>query len=85
LPAEIWTLTGLENLYVYENGLESIPAGIGNLTNLVEFDASYNYLDSLPEEIRTLTGLESLYVYGDRLESIPAEIGNLVNLTELDL
>ena len=39
----------------------SLPDEIGNLKNLVEFDASYNEISSLPESIENLKNLKYKY------------------------
>ena len=65
----------------------SIPAELGNLTNLTDLDLYYNRLaGSIPPELGNLTNLEHLYLYQNYLKgSIPPELGNLANLTHLYL
>ncbi len=72
-------------LYLLENQLKSLPAEIGELTNLTTLRLSYNPLKSLPAEIGELTDLTTLDLSGNQLKSLPAEIGELTNLTTLDL
>jgi len=62
----------------------SIPAELGNLTNLTELYLSANQLSgSIPAELGNLTNLFWLYLNDNQLsDSIPAELGNL---TKLDL
>jgi len=75
-------------LYLSYNQLTgSIPAELGNLTNLQELSLYYNQLtDSIPAELGNLTNLRELSLYYNQLTgSIPAELGNLTNLQELYL
>jgi internalin A len=65
--------------------LTSLPAEIGQLTNLTMLDLSNNQLTSLPAEIGQLTNLTMLDLSNNQLTSLPAEIGQLTNLTMLDL
>jgi len=73
-------------LTLSSNGLRSLPAEIGNLTNLTELNLRNNELSSLPAEIGNLTNLTYLSFRFNGLRSLPAEIGNLTkNLTTLYL
>ncbi len=65
----------------------SIPAELGNLTNLTGLSLAYNSLTgSIPAELGNLTNLTSLSLNNNSLTgSIPAELGNLTNLTYLFL
>jgi small GTP-binding protein len=67
------------------NDLKTLPAEIGELTNLTELDLSYNQLKRLPAEIGKLANLTTLDLSINELKRLPAEIGKLTNLTELDL
>ena len=65
------------------NGLSgTIPAELGNLTNLQELNLWNNDLSgTIPAELGNLTNLQSLNLLGNDLSgSIPAELGNLTNL-----
>ena len=65
------------------NGLSgSIPAELGNLTNLQWLNLWNNDLSgSIPAELGNLTNLQWLNLLGNDLSgSIPAELGNLTNL-----
>ncbi len=65
----------------------SIPAAIGNLTNLTQLHLGNSELvGRIPAEIGNLTKLTLLYLSdNDFAGSIPAELGNLKNLTSLYL
>ena len=65
----------------------SIPAELGNLTNLERLYLHNNSLaGSIPAELGDLTNLTHLYLYNNALTgSIPAELGDLTNLVYLYL
>jgi Leucine-rich repeat (LRR) protein len=66
----------------------SIPASIGDLTNLTTLNFSNNLklIGTLPREIGKLTNLTALNLLNNKLTgSIPSEIGNLTKLTTLNL
>ena len=76
------------SIYLGSSGLTGeIPPEIGNLTNLLWLDLSFNQLTGqIPPEIGNLTNLIRLYLYSNQLTGeIPVEIGNLTNLTWLGL
>jgi internalin A len=66
-------------------GLTTLPAEIGQLTNLISLEISYNQLTSLPVEIGKLTELRKLYANGNKLARLPVQIGELTRLDVLDL
>ncbi len=66
-------------------GLTTLPAEIGQLTNLISLEISYNQLTSLPVEIGKLTQLRKLYANANKLTSLPVQIGELIRLDVLDL
>jgi len=65
--------------------LTTLPAEIGQLTELRLLDLRYNQLSSLPGEIGQLTNLQILYLENNQLSSLPEEIGQLTNLQTLYL
>lgn len=72
-------------LNLQNKGLTSLPAEIGNLTQLVKFDVSHNNLTgALPAEIGRLTKLQILNASDNKLTGIPAEIARLTNLQTID-
>lgn len=68
------------------NLVGSIPAEIGNLTQLFRLDLSNNDLSgALPDAITNLTNLEQLELYNNAFTgSIPSAIGNLNKLAYFD-
>ena len=88
---ELWgvcySIENTDTLELVNLGLDTIPAEIGNLVNLIYLHLSYNQLTgSIPPEIGNLTNLDELYLYDNQLTgSIPSEIGNLINLAYLGL
>jgi Leucine-rich repeat (LRR) protein len=67
------------------NQLTSIPATLGNLTNLTTLDLYNNKLTSLPAKLGNLINLTTLLLSRNKLTSIPAELGNLTHLAWLNL
>ena len=75
-------------LFLYGNQLSgSIPAELGNLTNLGRLLLSSNQLSgSIPPELGSLSNLRDLWLHGNQLSgSIPPELGSLSNLERLGL
>jgi internalin A len=66
-------------------GLTTLPAEIGQLTDLISLEISYNQLTSLPVEIGKLTKLRKLYANANKITSLPMQIGELIRLDVLDL
>ena len=69
------------------NLIGSLPAELGNLTNLQELGLYNNQLSgSIPTELGNLTNLTSLILSSNQLSGfIPTELCNLTNLTALSL
>ncbi|CAL9186685.1 unnamed protein product [Musa hybrid cultivar] len=92
LPDWLQTQTQLTNLYLCGVGLSgnlliwfsNFSRGIGNLTNLVFLDLSFNNIvGSIPETIGALIHMEVLYLDHNQVSGeIPATIGVLQNLHE---
>ena len=87
MPAGIFdNLTALTTLYLQNNQLSSLPAGIGRLTALTTLNLSHNELSSLPAGIfDNLTALTDLRLLANQLSSLPTGIGRLTALTYLQL
>ncbi|MFM2135189.1 MAG: scribbled planar cell polarity protein [Bacteroidota bacterium] len=75
----------VEVLVLKGRKLDSIPADIFRMVNLIHLDLSRNKIDSLPAEIGMLTRLEHLDLSNNKLESLPEEIGKLTSLHYLKL
>lgn len=78
-------LKKLEELYLSNNGLESLPASIGNLKELKVFEIQHNNIRMLPKGITQLQNLERFAADGNALEKLPEKIGDLKNLTVFTL
>ena len=82
---EIFELTKLTSLKLYEADIQDLPPEIGNLTNLTSLVIDDNNLSSLPPELGNLTNLTNFRFAGKNFSYLPPEIGNLTNLTSLNL
>lgn len=63
----------------------TVPAEIGNLTEITELDLFRNNISNLPEEIGQLTSLTRLHLGHNNLTDLPSSFGNLTNLQYLFL
>ena len=81
-------LSGLTELSLEENSLESLPANVfDGLTSLEELSLEDNSLEILPADVFDgLTSLEELSLEDNSLESLPADVfDGLTSLEELSL
>ena len=88
LPPEIWTLSMLKDLYLYNNQLTgSIPPQVENLSILLYLNLSYNqFTGSIPPEVGKLQWLQTIDLSHNQLTgSIPPEIANIEWLYEINL
>ncbi|MFI5910511.1 COR domain-containing protein [Dactylosporangium sp. NPDC051541] len=83
LPAKLFTLRHLRELYLQDNALSELPPEIGELTGLRVLYLQGNHLTALPPEIGRLKHLRRLYLQGNRVRELPAEIGELRELETL--
>ncbi len=87
-PGDFYGLTGLEELHLEGNQLESLPANIFlSLTSLRELWLYVNQLAELPDGVfSSLTSLELLQLGGNRFRSVPKEVfSDLPRLKSLGL
>ena len=64
-------------------GLTSLPASLGQLTNLQHLDVTGNQLTALPESLANLTQLKKLYIDDNQLTALSTWLGNLHQLEEI--
>ena len=74
-------------LTLYSNSLSgSIPAELGNLTNLTSLNLGHNSLSgNIPSELGNLTNLTDLHFQSNSLSSIPAELDNLTQFKRFNI
>ncbi len=82
IPGEFGQLPSLRELYLDNNELNSIEAGVGNSQSLELLILNNNNLSWLPDELGNLSSLDLLRVHNNRLLFIPASLGRL-NRVEL--
>jgi Leucine Rich repeats (2 copies)/Leucine Rich Repeat len=63
----------------------SLPASLGQLTNLQHLDLTGNQIISLPPSLGNLVQLKKLYLDDNQITSLPPALGNLINLEEIHL
>lgn len=83
LPEDVTTFIFLEQLFLYQNIMKSVPQSIRNLTSLTYLDLRSNQLVSLPREICFLP-IQILLIANNKLVQLPEELGKMSELTELD-
>jgi Leucine-rich repeat (LRR) protein len=76
----------LENLYICDNGLDSLPESIKDLNKLKVLDTSSNSIGSVPKGFfQSLKNIVHLRMSDCKLSSIPDDIFNISNLSYLDI
>lgn len=73
-------LGGLRRLYLKNNRIEGLPAGIATLTALENLSLASNRLALLCDELCQLTRLTELDVSQNALTALPARLGDLKEL-----
>ena len=84
-PEPILRLRSLKKLYLMNNKIETIPAGINQLTSLEWLTMEKNHLVALPDTIGELPAIKLLSLGNNQLTTLPSSIVNLENLTWLNL
>lgn len=89
LPVELGNLSALTYLGLGQNynhsSIAELPSTIGNLSQLLTLDISWNRIQLLPEGIGNLTSLQDLQVGGNMLTALPDTLGNLTALRFLNV
>ena len=78
-------ISSLQELYVSDTSITTLPASIGKLRNLQSIYLYNNRITSLPSSIGDLTQLRTLNVYEPRLYSIPSSMENMFCLQNLTI
>ncbi|XP_026415010.1 phytosulfokine receptor 1-like isoform X1 [Papaver somniferum] len=76
LPSDLWRLKKLNQLYIQDNSLSGSLNGVGNLSNLVQFDLSQNeFSQTLPDIFTSLAKLEYFSAHSNNLSGpLPASL-----------
>uniref|UniRef100_UPI00358DEB43 leucine-rich repeat-containing protein 2-like n=1 Tax=Myxine glutinosa TaxID=7769 RepID=UPI00358DEB43 len=85
LPAALMASPGLDEVYVRQTAVSSLPTFIGLFQRLSILDLARNRLTSLPSHIGQLVQLKQLDLSFNHLSSLPSELGQLKNLERMDL
>ena len=85
MPSSIGMLKSLEECYLSNNLLKSVPKEIGDLDNLETLWLNNNRLKKLPKEIGNLSALETLDVSENELTTLPKELADCELLEQLDI
>ncbi|XP_022809943.1 uncharacterized protein LOC111346958 [Stylophora pistillata] len=85
LPAALFELTELEELFLSENKLTTIPENMGKLNNLTVLIVRRNQLSVFPTSLTQLKKLKELNIRDNKLTTIPDGIGEMVELEGLEL
>lgn len=85
-PEQVWELTTLRELLIYNFPLPELPEQVGNLTALEKLDmgSSQRVITAVPDSIGNLTNLRELRIW-ENLTALPDSIGNLAKLETLNL
>ena len=83
LPPQISSLTALKYLVASDNLLDSLPAAVWLLANLVELDLGGNRIQALDPRVSQLQALLLLGLRGNGLLAVPASLFTLPHLETL--
>lgn len=86
---EIWTeifkLTNLQMLYIWNGEIKEIPKELFNFKKLLYLNLINNQIKEIPKEIGSLIKLKKLRLDYNQIKEIPTEIERLINLKLLNL
>lgn len=85
IPEEISLVTTVEELYINNLPILTLPLEIGDLPVLRIIDIRGSFLQEIPPQIANLHSLTELRLPHNQIVSIPVEIANLPSLRVLEL
>uniref|UniRef100_A0A8C4QJS0 Leucine rich repeat containing 2 n=1 Tax=Eptatretus burgeri TaxID=7764 RepID=A0A8C4QJS0_EPTBU len=85
LPGALTDSPGLDEVYIRQTAVSTLPTFIGLFQRLSILDLSRNRITSLPPHIGQLVELKQLDLSFNCLSSLPSELGQLKNLERMDL
>ncbi len=85
LPADIKNLIALENLFLANNRLRTLPDELGALKNIRSLGLWENRFVDFPAVICQLDMLENLYMHINQLDALPEDIAQMKSLRKLSL
>ena len=85
IPKEVYTCTGLRQLWFHQNKLKRIPQELIAMRTIMQLRMYDNELTCLPDNIGDLSVLQVLWLQNNRISAIPLSIGNCVDLRILSL
>lgn len=77
VPSSVWTQTDLEDLYLNDNPLGTLPSAIRRLERLETLDVTYCNLRALPSELLALAQrgtLKQLFLHGNPALELPEAV-----------
>jgi hypothetical protein len=77
-------LVSLQEFYLDNNQLVSLPHGIGNLQKLTVLSVKKNKLIMLPPSLPLLFNLQQLFISDNNIREVPMVVGSLKSLKKLD-
>ncbi|CAM9668875.1 unnamed protein product, partial [Hapterophycus canaliculatus] len=85
VPRTVWHLTGLKELWLTNNDIQTLPPQIRELRHLKILGVGRNRISRLPGELGLLHNLEHIFAENNWLSTLPKELAMCRNLRELRL
>ncbi|GCC39020.1 hypothetical protein chiPu_0023257 [Chiloscyllium punctatum] len=85
IPTTISLIKTLEQLYLSNNKLESLPAALFTLRKLRYLDLSHNLLTAVPPDIHLLQNLQHFSITKNKVETLSLQLFNCLKLRSLQL
>ncbi len=83
IPAWIWKLSSIQELFISGLEINELPIEIGNLKTLTTLSISESNLDDFPESIGYLKNLSELWADDNNLSTLPNTFKNLQKLRDI--